>query len=179
MHWNGGHQKCDVVPALTQVVCINADETLMLRLFHMQNVLDPKYLMSNYFIPRPPNRLLKRATWPPESRIRCWPVHAGWVFGSISSFNTSPALPQVERVLCRCHRSWQWWFHGNLGEYLFSWWSPMFQIAVCRSISCFYPLTEWSSLIGSAGGISPTATISKTSVWKNQSQVSCPKKSWD
>ena len=44
------------------------------------------------------NRLLKRATCPPESTIRCWPVHAGCVFGSISSFSTSPGAPHVDRV---------------------------------------------------------------------------------
>ena len=30
----------------------------------------------------------------------CWPVQAGWVFGSMSSFMTSPGLPHVEQVLC-------------------------------------------------------------------------------
>src|SRR5687768_15221750 len=47
----------------------------------------------------PPKRLLKRATWPPESTILPWPpVQAGCTLGSMSRVRVSPSLPQVERV---------------------------------------------------------------------------------
>src|SRR4051812_8877606 len=54
-----------------------------------------------HFLPSvsPPKRLLKRATWPPESTSLPWPpVQAGWTLGSMSSCSVSPSLPQVERV---------------------------------------------------------------------------------
>ena len=33
------------------------------------------------------------AIWPPVSTTRCWPVQAGWDFGSMSSRSVSPGLP--------------------------------------------------------------------------------------
>ena len=55
--------------------------------------------VSGYFTPRPPKRLLKRATWPSAPSTRCWPVHAGWLSVSMLRRISSPGLPHVERVL--------------------------------------------------------------------------------
>src|SRR5438309_9527783 len=45
-----------------------------------------------------PKRSLKRCTRPPRSTLWRTPVHAGWVFGSISRRICAPSLPQVDLV---------------------------------------------------------------------------------
>jgi cholesterol transport system auxiliary component len=43
--------------------------------------------------PMPLKRLLNFATWPPLSTRRCWPVHAGCDFGSMSRRREAPGSP--------------------------------------------------------------------------------------